>query len=397
MSVPPDFPFPHTDPLEPSDEYARLRREEPMSMVTTPTGDIAWITTRHEDVRAVFSDPRFSRAAVFLPGAPRSSHLDGLNPESLLNVDAPGHARLRRLVAPAFTTRRVEALRERTEQICAGLLDEMAAAGPPADLMAHLAVRLPVTVICELLGVPLQDHVRFRAWSSELFAAADTNVEVVARADAELRAYMAELIAAKRGNPGADLLTALISARDEDDRLSEDELVNLAMTVLVAGHETTTNQIANSVVTLLRHPDQLAALHAHPSLLPQAVEELLRFVSLGTGGGMIRIALQEIELGGITIKAGEGVLPISGAANRDPEVFPEPDRFDIERETIPHLAFGHGIHHCLGAQLARMELQVALAALLRRFPGLRLAVLDRELSWKQGVIINALSTLPVTW
>ena len=397
MSVPPDFPFPQARPPEPSDAYARLRREEPVSLVTTPTGDVAWITTRHDDVQTVFADPRFSRAAVLQPGAPRSSHLDGLSAVSLLSMDDPGHGRLRRLVASAFTARRVESLRERTESICAGLLDDLAGAEPPADLMSHLAVQLPVIVICELLGVPPQDHVRFRAWSSEFFATADQDAEGVLRAYAELTAYIAGLVAAKRDQPGDDLLSALITARDEGDRLSEEELVNLTMTILIAGHETTANQIANSVVTLFRHPDQLAALRADPSLVPRAVEELLRYSPLSSGGGLIRIAREEIELSGTTVKAGEGVIPISGAANRDPEVFPQPDRFDLGRERNSHLAFGHGIHHCLGAQLARMELQVALAALLRRFPGLRLAIPDGELPWKQGIITNALGTLPLTW
>lgn len=397
MSVPPDFPFPRSRPPEPSDAYARLRREEPVSLVTTPTGDRAWITTRHDDVRTVFSDPRFSRAAVLRPGAPRSSHLDGLSAVSLLSMDDPGHGRLRRLVASAFTPRRVESLRGRTEGICAGLLDDMAEAGPPADLMSHLAVALPVIVICELLGVPPQDHVRFRAWSAEFFTTADQDTDAVLRAYAELTAYVTALVAAKRDRPADDLLSALITARDEGDRLSEDELVNLTMTILIAGHETTANQIANSMVTLFRHPGQLAALRADPALVPEAVEELLRYSPLSSGGGLIRIAMEDVELSGTTIAAGEGVIPISGAANRDPAVFPDPDRFDLGREKVHHLAFGHGVHYCLGAQLARMELQVALAALLRRFPGLRLAIADDELPWKPGIITNALTSLPLTW
>ena len=296
-------------------------------------------------------------------------------------MDPPDHTRLRSLVARAFTVRQVEKLRPQVRELTASLLDDLEAAGPPADLVDTYALPLPVAVICRLLGVPAEDRPRFRVWSDAALSTSSLTAEEFEANREELRAYMGELIAVHRQDPQDDLMTALIEARDGGDRLSELELVDLCVAVLVAGHETTASQIPNFVLTLLDHPDQLARLRARPELIANAVEELLRFVPLGSGAGQPRYATEDVEVGGTLVRAGAPVLVATGAANRDALRFTAPGVLDIARDGNQHLGFGHGVHHCLGAPLARLELQEALSALITRFPGLKLA---GDVTWKSA-------------
>ncbi|WP_069166291.1 cytochrome P450 [Nocardia altamirensis] len=392
------YPFGAPVRLDMHPLYAQLRQEEPVSRVRLPYGGEAWLVTRYQDAKLVLADPRFSRAAtVDREDIPRTSP-EPSRRNSLLSMDAPEHSRLRKLVAKAFTTRRVEQLRPRAQEIVDEQLAEIESAGPVADLVQGLALPLPVTVICELLGVPTQDQHRFRDFSDTvLTTTAHTRAEI-ADARTALEAYLAEVVAQRRAEPADDLLGALVAARDNEDRLSEDELVNLGIGLLIAGHETTANQIANFTYVLLAQPDNWALLRDQPDLVPGAVEELLRFVQLGSGGGFARVATEDVALsGGITVRAGESVVVNTQAANRDEAVFDRPEELDLTREHNPHMAFGHGIHHCLGAQLARLELQVALGTLLRRFPELRLAVPAEDVPWKTGLLVRGPKALPVKW
>jgi cytochrome P450 len=292
--------------------------------------------------------------------------------------------------------RRIEQLRERAQQIVDGLLDEMVSAGGPADLVTSLALPLPVTLIAELLGVSPDDQGDFRDWSDAVLSTNSYSPEHVADSYGQLAAYIAGEVASRRKEPGDDLLSALVLARDGEEMLSEEELVVFGIVLLVAGYETTANQITNSVCTLLTNPGQADRIRERPELLPEAVEELLRAVPLGIVS-MPVVAIADVELGGVLIRAGDPVMVARASANRDETVFPSADELDFEREANPHMAFGHGAHYCLGAQLARMELQVAIGSLLERFPDLRLAVPQDELAWKTGGLVRGLKSLPVTW
>lgn len=344
----------------------------------------------------MLTDPRFSRAAASAPGSPTITPGITGDPDNMLNMDAPEHTRLRRLVAGAFTARMVEQRRPRIQAITDRLLDAMVADGPPADLVERLALPLPITVVCDLLGMPYEDVEPVRHWS-ELTQAVDAYpVEEIMRAAGELSAYLTDLIAAKRAHPGDDLLTRLIEARDQDDRLTELELLHMTTGIIVAGHETTASQLPLSLLTLLRHPDQLALLRDRPELIPGAVEELLRFTRL-LPSAFSRVATEDVDVGGVTVPAGDTVFALHYSANRDELVHADPDRLDVTRDGPPHLTFGTGPHVCLGAPLARVELHVALATLLRRFPRLELAVAEEDLEWRLGRFIRGVRALPVRW
>ncbi|GLZ12044.1 cytochrome P450 [Actinomadura sp. NBRC 104425] len=390
------FPFSESERLDMDPLFAELRRDRPVSRVRLPYGEPAWLATRYEDVKFVLSDPRFSRAAAVSRDEPRSRGYRGPS-GSIMSLDPPEHSRLRRLVTKAFTVRRVERLRPRAEQIAGELVDRMIAKGAPAELVEDFALPLPITVICELLGVPVEDRVRFRVWSDAFLSTTRFTPEQVAEHVARLREYMAGLIAERRREPRDDLLGALVVARDQEDRLSEDEMLALAEGILVAGHETTASQIPNFVYVLLTHPEQLALLRADLGLVPRAVEELMRYVPLGLAGGGARYALEDVELGGVTVRAGEPVVVALPSANRDEAVYSDPDRLDLRRQEAPHVGFGHGPHHCLGAPLARMELQVALRTLLERLPGLRFAGSEQDIVWKAGMATRAPERFPITW
>ncbi|WP_306212588.1 cytochrome P450 [Actinoplanes sp. RD1] len=390
------FPFSSADPLEPPAEYARLRAREPLTRVTLPTGDLAWLVTRHADVRMVLTDPRFSREAITAPGAPRLLPI-AQGSKSIFVMDPPEHSRLRGLVSRAFNPRRILRLRPRVEHITGELIDGMLSAGAPADLMAGLAQPLPITVICELLGVPFSDVGQFRSWTDVMLSFDASRRDEVITARNHLNDYLTQLIETKRAQPADDLLKLLIDARDGGDRLSQEELLAFGYTLLGAGYHATTSGIAHAVLTLQRLPGEWRRLAADRTLVPAAVEELLRLSQAGGGLGALRIAVEDVEVSGVLVRAGEAILPSINAANRDPDVFPAPDVFDLSRNPRLHLAFGYGIHHCLGAQLGRMELEVVLDALLRRMPRLAVAGGEDGLRWSSGVAFSRPAELPVTW
>ncbi|MFC9897896.1 cytochrome P450 [Nocardia sp. NPDC127579] len=392
-----DYPFGEPVRLEMHPLLARLRREEPLARIRLPYGGEGWLLTRYDDVRLVLADPRFSRAlAVDREDIPRVTP-EPPRGDSLLSMDPPEHTRLRKLVAKAFTGRRVQQLRPRAQEIVDGLLDTIEQTGPPADIVRQFALPLPVTLICEMLGVPTEHQRRFRDFSDAILSTTAYTREQIGLARGELETYLAELIAQRRAQPADDLLGALVAARDAEDRLSETELVNLGLGLLIAGHETTANQIANFTYVLLTEPGHWKLLRDNPDLVPGAIEELLRHVQLGSGGAFARVATEDVELGGVTVRAGEAVFVNTQAANRDESVFADPEQLDLTRTANPHMAFGHGAHHCLGAQLARLELQIAIATLLRRFPDLRLAAPIEEVPWKTGLLVRGPKALPVTW
>ncbi|WP_329192472.1 MULTISPECIES: cytochrome P450 [unclassified Streptomyces] len=387
------YPFNTAEGLQLAEEYERVRDRPGLLRVQMPYGEPAWLVTRYADARLVLGDARFSRAAAGTHDEPRQS--EGRTDSGILGMDPPDHTRLRSLVAKAFTVRQVERLRPQVRALTAELLDELEAAGPPVDLVDRYALPIPVAVICRLLGVPVVDRPRFRAWSDAALSTSSLTAEEFDANREELRSYMAELIGHHRRDPQDDLMTALIEARDGDgDRLSELELIDLCVAVLVAGHETTASQIPNFVLTLLDHPDQLALLRQNPALIATAVEELLRFVPLGSGAGQARYATEDIEVGGTLVKAGDPLLVATGAANRDALRFTAPGVLDIRRPANQHLGFGHGVHHCLGAQLARMELQEALGALLLRFPGLEVV---GDITWKTEMLVRGPRAMPIGW
>lgn len=387
----PTYPFSETIGLTLDPTYERLRREEPVSRVTFPYGGEGWLVTTYDETKFVFGDPRFSRARTVGQDVPRMQPLIAPG-GSILTHDGEDHARMRRLVSKAFTVRRVEELRPRAQQITDDLLDRL---DNPGDLVEGFSMPFPVTVICELLGVPFEDRDEFRAWSNQVLATVGGHTpEEAMHGIMKLHAYFTELVARRRAHPTNDLMGALVAARDNDDRLSEEELVHFGITLLVAGHETTANMISNSVVTLLEHPEGLNSVREHPEKLPNAVEELLRYVPLGSGAGFPRIATEDVQVGNALVKAGEAVLVVVSSANRDATVFADPDELDLDRDADRHLQFGHGIHFCLGSQLARMELKVALGTLLRRMPGLRLA---EPAEFRPGSLVRGPVRLVVAW
>jgi cytochrome P450 len=384
----------------PHEVYRQLRVEGPVHRVLMPRGLRAWLVTRYADARAALSDPTLSKDAA---GAHElfAKHSD--NPGNgpvftsaivahMLNTDPPDHTRLRKLVNKAFTTRGIEHLRPRIEQITDELLDAAAAQpGDTVDLLEALAFPLPITVISELLGVPEKDRDDFRRWSNILVSSVDKDVHEAAVSMAE---FLTGLVAGKRDNPGEDILSALVTARDAEDKLSEQELVSMAFLLLVAGHETTVNLIGNGSLALLRNSGQIEALRGDPGLLSGAVEEFLRFdgpINLAT----LRYTTEPVEIGGVPIPAGEFVMVSLVAANRDGDRFAQPDALDVTRPPGGHLAFGHGIHYCVGAPLARMEGEIAFGKLLAKFPAIRLAAEPATLRWRESTLMHGLEELPV--
>jgi cytochrome P450 len=405
----------YADPVR-ADPYpllTELREAAPVHWVSQHHGLESWIVTRYDEVRFVLADPRFVKAPDTVPEALRRFKAAFGSPEesevrSLLATDPPDHTRLRRLVGKAFTPRRVEGLRRRAQEVTDGLLDDLAGAAADGsgvvDLVEGLSIPLPVTMIGELVGVPAEDRADFKKWSDALLVVArDEEGRRGRQAGAEaLRAYFSDLIGERRRTmrpelaPDAqpDLVSALLTARDEGGRLSEQELLSMLMVVLAAGHETTGNLIGNAVLALFDWPDQRRRLQEHPELLRVAVEEMLRFIG-PVMQSTLRIASEDVDVGGVVIPAGSVVVAMLGAANRDPKRFPAPDEFDVGREENPHLAFGHGIHFCPGAALARTELQIALGTLLTRLPGLHLAIRDEDIEWIPAVLGRGTNHLPV--
>ncbi|MFI8459746.1 cytochrome P450 [Kitasatospora sp. NPDC085464] len=389
---------------DPYGGYTRLRADAPVHRVVGPDGLPFWLVTRYPDVRQALADPRLALdKAHAAPGNYRGFALPPALDANLLNMDPPDHTRIRRLVSQAFTPRRIAALRAPIEKVAGQLLDAMAPAGR-ADLLAAYAAPLPITVICDLLGVPEDDRHDFRAWTDSLITPDPDRPEATRAAVKAMLGFFTGLIERKRTQPGDDLLSDLTTVRDESvrggaeggDRLTEDELTSLAFLILFAGYENTVHLIANAVLALLTHPEQLAALRAEPELIDGAVEEFARFDGPAPLA-IRRFPREDVTIGGVTVPAGETVLLALGSANRDPAQFTDPDRLDLRRRETGHLALGHGIHYCLGAPLARMETAVALNALLRRFPDLALDVPVEQLRHRPTLRARGLLELPVRY
>ncbi|MFC5185007.1 cytochrome P450 [Actinomadura harenae] len=395
----PAFPFPSDHALRPSPRLGEVRGERAPVRVQLPYGAPAWLVTRYEDARLVLSSPAFGRdprrAGLDEADVARSTPVD-ITAQTMVSADPPDHTRVRRFVFHTFTPRRIERLRPGTELIAEQLVDAMVEQGPPADLFEAFGLALPIQVICDLLGVPLGDRARFTAWTDMLVDADGLTPEEVLASIAEMNDYLAGQADLRAEHPTDDLIGALVRARIEGDQLSVDEMVNLVRTLLAAGHETTASQIPNFVYLLLRNGDY-KRLSDEPELVHTAVEELLRYVPLIAQGSFARYVLEEIEIGGVTVRQGDQVLVELSAANRDGSVFADPETLDVARAENPHLAFGFGLHRCVGASLARMELQVALATLTRRLPDLRLAVPADEVPWHLHRFVRRPRELLVTW
>ncbi|MFD7321559.1 cytochrome P450 [Streptomyces sp. NPDC059875] len=375
-------------PFDPPAELIDARRHGPISRYTHPGGKPGWLITGYDLVRSVLADSRFSSRKDLmnvvdfeLPPAP---------PGEFLLMDEPQHGRYRKPLVGKFTARRMRLLTERVEQITTECLDAMQKAGPTADLVTAFAKPIPTIIICELLGVPYEDRDSFQE-QIDKFMNGETGDEDLIAAYTATQNYLAQLVAAKRANPTDDVLSELT-----DSDLTDEELQGISLILLAAGFDTTANMLALGAFALLQNPAQLAALRADPALVDQAVEELLRYLSVAKS--FMRTALVDVEVGGQTIEAGTTVVLSYNTANRDPERFPDPHTLDLQRESGGHLAFGHGIHLCLGAQLARVEMRVAFAALLNRFPTLRLAVPAEEVALRpETADIYGVKSLPVTW
>ncbi|WP_431981416.1 cytochrome P450 family protein [Streptomyces qinglanensis] len=379
---------------------AELRAASPVRFVLLPGGFPVWLVTGHEEARTAVTDPRFSSDGVYDrlerlrlgDSEDAESHFAPELAKNLLNLDPPDHTRLRALVTKVFTAGAVAPLRPRIEAITDELLDAMEKSGPDSELLADYALPLPIRVICDVLGIPFEDRDRFTAWTHTMVSAATP--EEVGAASMRMASYLGELVEAKRRDPSEDLLTRLVHVSDSGgDRLSRDELIATAVVLLTGGFETTVNLISSGVLALLRHPEQLALLKARPELMPQAVEEFLRYETPNNLSSP-RYTTEEVELGGVTIPAGHFVMVSWLAANRGAR-FAEPDRLDITRPAGGHLAFGHGIHYCVGAALARLEGEIAFNRLLTRFPGLGLAVEESELTWRFSTAMHGLEALPL--
>ncbi|RJO72947.1 cytochrome P450 [Nocardia panacis] len=387
---------------DPYPVYARLRAQGPVHEVRFPDGMRGWIVVDYEAVREVLRNPTvhkelnpalevFKRA--FLP-QDRPKRTFTRVASHMLNTDPPNHTRLRKLVAPAFVPRRIEALEPRILAIAGELLDRIAEATGPVDLLTEYAFPLPITVICELVGMPVEDREQFREWSNLAIDNANSSKDEVQRAITGLEDYFDQLIERRRGEePGEDLISALLAATEDGDRLSHDEMVSMLFLLLIAGHETTVNLIGNTVLALLTEPEKYRALHGNPDAVPGLLEETLRYdspVNLAT----FRYTTEPITVAGTTIPADQLVFCALGSANRDERRFPGSEIFDPDRPQPNHVAFGYGIHFCLGAHLARLEGRIALTELVRRYPDLRL-VEGAQLRWRESTIIRGLRELPV--
>lgn len=390
---PPDFASPRFR-ANPFPFYARLRAEAPVYQAKVVLGPV-WLVTRYDDVLTVLKDERFSNEylgkRLWLPGFVRSLT------RFLTNLDPPDHTRLRTLVHKAFTPRLVERLRERIQHVCDELL-EAAAANGRLDLVRGYAMPLPLTIIADLLGIPTQDRLKFHSWSNSLIAAF-SGIGDTLRALPNFwlsRRYLRKLFAERRAHPQDDLVTALVQAEEAGDKLSEGELLAMVGMLVFAGHETTVNLIASGALALLQHPQQRDGLLQNPALAGSAIEELLRYTS-PADFSTPRVTREEVTIGSVTIARGEVVLAVLASANHDEAQFPDPETLDITREPNRHLAFGVGVHFCLGAPLARLEGQIALTTLFRRFPNLRLAEPPESLRWRKGLFLRGLEELPVAF
>jgi len=397
--------YSHDFRLTTHETYARMREESPVHVQPGLDGETPiWFVTRYDDVVELLTDnerfvvdPKLALTPAELEAHLADLEADERASENLLAKDGDDHRRLRRLVTKAFTPRIVEQLRPRIQQIADDLIDEVEARGN-MELVDDFAFPLPITVIAELLGVPVEDRERFRVWSSNVVMPALTpeDRELARRRGDEFIAYLDDLFAQRRAAPTDDLVSALVQAEDGGDTLSENELSSMVILLIVAGHETTVSLITNAVHALLSHPDQLAELRADPALMPSAVDELLRFDS-PVERTITRLVARDTELGGRRLERGAFVIAVIGSANRDASQFPDPEKLDLGRAENRHVGFGRGPHYCLGAPLARLEAEIALGTLLRRLPGLRLAITEDDLYWRPIPLFRSLAELPVTW
>jgi cytochrome P450 len=386
------------NPFDPPSAITELRSTRPVSPMLFPDGHEGWLITGYEAVRQALADIRFSNRQDLgiihvpfpTPGMPEQTEPSPQTPGLYISMDPPDHTRLRRKLTGAFTVKRMKALEEGIIEITERQLDELAKLTPPVDLVREFALPVPSLVICEMLGVPYADRETFQVNSSK-FMEREVSLEDKMAAYMAINNYLVELVVGKRAEPVDDLLSDL--ARDDD--LSIEELVGMAFLLLLAGHETTANMLALGTFALLEHPDQLTELRANPELIPDAVVELLRY--LAVGDIFFRYAAEDIEFFGETIRAGSSVILSLLAGNHDPERYGHPDTLDVHRNARGHLSFGHGIHQCLGQQLARIEMRAGFEGLLRRFPGLRLAVPAGEVKLRTDMNIYGVHALPVSW
>jgi cytochrome P450 len=396
----PAFPMVRKCPFQPPTEYAELRETEPVSRVARPDGTTPWIVTRYDLVRKLLVDRRISSDRT-RPGNPSLVPIPPafLAPSSrpLIVLDGEEHALHRRLIISEFTVRRVQAMRPSIQRIVDDCIDKMLVAPErPVDLMDLLARPVPTLVICELLGVSYEERDIFYDASNRVFSEDSTPMDI-GMAINDLRVFLDGKISAKEAEPGDDLLSRLVARYRDEGVYDRERVISTALGLLIAGHETTTSMIGLGFAVLLDHPEQLARLTADPSIAPQAVEELLRYLSIAD---MItaRAATDEVEVDGTVLAEGDGVYALLGAANRDPSVFPDPDTLDLTRpEARQHVAFGHGAHACLGANLARLELEIVYRTLFERIPGVKLAVPLEEVPFRDKTALYGLSALPVTW
>jgi cytochrome P450 len=391
------FPFPVDEVAGPSPLYAERRAQCPMGHVRLASGHDAVLLVTHQDVLAALGDTRLSHDLTD-PGSaritPGPSFLDSKT--ALLNQEGEEHLRIRRIVASAFTPRRVERWKPTIEAVATELLDLLEKNGSPADLVAEFCFPLPVRIICTLLGVPEKDHTRFRDWSNAFLMAAKMTQERREQLIQEFCIYVMALISQRRAEPGNDLIDDLIAARDGADKLTEQGLVEMCVGLIAAGNETTSNALGRAVLRLLDNDRVLwEQLRARPDLMPGAVDELLRVST--TGAGMLRVATEDVELPSGTVKAGEAVVISFTSSQHDEVAYPEPGEIRFERDAPPAVTFGGGPHYCLGAHLAKAELRIGLGLLMQRLPGLRLAAAREDLRYSEGDAISSLISLPVAW
>jgi cytochrome P450 len=400
-AVIPDFPMARAAgcPFDPPPDLRTLQAETPIARVRLWDGSAPWLVTRYADQRALLADPRIS-ADITRPGYPHNSagsRERRRQARTFISMDDPEHARLRRMVTATFAVKRVEALRPAIQRIVDSLIDGMLAGPKPVDLVQAFALPVPSLVICELLGVPYADHDFFQH-NSKILINRDQPPEATRAAQARLIDYLDRRVAEKLADPADDLLSRLATEQVKTGELTRHDVAVMGMLLLIAGHETTANMIALGTLALLEHPDQLAALRAtdDPALIAGTVEELLRYLNI-VHSGRRRVALEDIEIGGQVIHAGDGVIFANDVANRDAEAFADPDRLDIHRDARKHVAFGFGVHQCLGQPLARVELQVVYGTLYRRIPTLRLAADLDQVPFKHDALVYGVYQLPVTW
>jgi len=387
--------------LNPPPEYSRFRAEGPLKKVTLWNGSKAWLVTRRNDVREFMLNPNIS-ASPETPGYPQLTPARVATVKryrTLLTMDRPEHTKFRRMLTGEFTAQRMEELRPGVEKVVDDLIDKMIEKGPPCDIIESLALSLPISVVTMLIGVPFEDDSKLVKWSADQRDVHAKDLEIGRRANEEMLAYVDGIVARQEKNPGngETMLSRLVINQIQPGHLTRQEAVHMLNLLYFAGHETTANQIGLGILDFIENPDQREKLQANPALLRNAIEEMLRYNSI-THFSSSRVATADIEIGGQTIKAGEGVFALLSAANRDPSVFPNPDKFDIERPNAKdHLTFSFGVHHCLGQPVARLELKAVFERLFTRLPNLRLAVPFEELDFKEHMFLFGLNALPVTW